>query len=91
MANNFLSKNIKINHYLLNIRQTKFILFGSTDNKVYCNSDYYKSVDYVIDIDDINYKNDLDTTIANISIKKDHIYSGCIYNIFNNRQQNSTL
>lgn len=46
---------------------------------------------YVIDFCDGNYKNDLDVTITDTDIERDHIHSGCEYNKINNRRQNPTI
>lgn len=85
MANNLLYENIKINYFLLNTWEDKFIPSGIIDNIVYCIPNYYKYLNYVVDLCNSNYENDLDAAIANKGIKKNHIYSGYIYNNINNK------
>lgn len=56
-----------------------------------CNSDHYKHKEYITDLCDSNFENNLDATIANTSIKKDHINNGCVYSDINNKRQNLML
>lgn len=84
-------KNIKINHYVLDKYENKFILFAINDNMIYCNLDHYKRMGYTYDFCDSNYKNDLDATIVYIRIEGDNINSSCIYSNIYNRWQNLTL
>lgn len=58
---------------------------------IYCNFDQHKREGYVTDYYNGNFENNLNAAIASIGIKKDHIYSGCVYSNINNEQQNPTL
>lgn len=86
MANNILCKNIENNYHLLNIQKNKFIPFDIINNMIYYNLNYYKYISYTVDFYYSNNENHLNTTIANINIKKNYIYSSYIYSNIDNRQ-----
>ena len=58
---------------------------------LYCNPDHYKCMGYTVDLCDSNYENNFDIAIADISIERDNINSGCVYSDINNIQQNLTF
>lgn len=91
IANNLLYKAIEINHYLLDIQNDEFVHSSITNNVVNCNLKHYKRLGYIIDLCKGNYENDFYAAITNTEIKKDHIYSSCIYNDIDNRRQNLIL
>lgn len=91
ITNNYLYKNIEINHHLLNIWNDKFRPSVITNNIVNCNSDHYEHLGYAVNICEDNYKNDLHAAIVDIGIGEDHIYSGCVYSDIDNGKQNLTL
>lgn len=84
IANNLLYKNIEINQRLINIWKDKFISSGIINNMVHCNPDHYKSVGYVVDLYNSNYKNNFDAAIVDTGIEGNNINSGCIYSNINN-------
>ncbi len=49
------------------------------DNIVHCNTDQHEREVYVIDLNDSNFENDLNATIAGTGIEGDHINSRCVY------------
>lgn len=56
------------------------------DSIVHGNLDYYEREDYMSDLSEGNFENDLNTAIATIGIECNHINSSCIYsNIDNGR------
>lgn len=61
------------------------------DSMIHYNSNEYKRADYVTDLCNCNFKNNFDATIANISIKRDHINSSCVYSNIDNKRQNLIL
>ncbi len=91
VANNPLYENIQINHRSLKTWEDEFIPSGIMDNIVHCNTDQHKREGYATDLNDGNFKNDLDATIAGTSIEGDHINNGCIYSNIDNQWQNPTL
>lgn len=85
IANNLLYKNIKINHCLLKTWKGDFIYSGIMDRMVSYNSDQHKRKKYATDLCDNKFENNLNTAIANIDIKRDHINSGCVYSNIDDR------
>lgn len=85
-------KNIKINYYLLNILNNKFIFFGIINNIINYKFNDYKYLSCVINICENNHENNHENnnyiTIIYTKIKKNHIYNGYIYNIIDNKRQN---
>lgn len=61
------------------------------DSIVYCNSDFHKQKSYTFDFYNNNFKNNLNTAIANIGIEGDYINSDYVYSNIDNKRQNSTL
>ncbi len=91
MANNPLYKNIQKNHRLFEIWEYELISSGIIDNIVYCNGNKHKRKGYATDLNDGNFKNDLDTAIASTDIEGDYINSGCVYSDIDDQRQNPTL
>lgn len=79
ITNKFLYKNIKINHYLLNIQDNKFISSDITNIIINCDFNHYENLNYIANICKNNYKNNLYSTIVDIKIKRDYINSGYEY------------
>lgn len=61
------------------------------DSIVQCNADQYKCESYATDLNNNNFENSFDATIASISIEGDHINNSCVYSNIDNQRQNFTL
>lgn len=61
------------------------------DSIVYYNANQSKCESYGTDLNDGNFRNDLDAIIVGTGIERDYINSGYVYNDINNQRQNSTL
>lgn len=91
IPNKFLYKNIKINYYLSNKKHNKLIFSSITNNIIDCNLNYYKYLDYIANICENNYKNDLYAIIVDIWIKKNYLYNNYIYNNIGDKKQSQIL
>ncbi len=69
VANNPLYENIQINHRLLKIWEDEFIPSDIMDNIVHCNVDQHEREDYVTDLNNGNFENDLNAAIASTGIE----------------------
>lgn len=85
LENNYLYNNIKIHHCLLDKWEDIFILFDISNKMVYCNSNNYKHMSYIVNFYNDNYKTNFYITTADKNIEKDHIYSGYIHNNIKDR------
>ena len=61
------------------------------DSIVHYNVNQRKCESYVTNLNDSNFENDLNTTIASTSIERDYINTGCVYNDIDNQRQNLIL
>ncbi len=69
-----------MNHRLLKIWGYEFIPFGIMNNIIHYNANQAEREGYTTNLNDRNFENDLDATIAGTGLKSDHINSGCVYN-----------
>ena len=76
---------------MLNTWDDKFIPFGITNNTINFNFDHYERLGYIANICQDNYENNFHLAIVDIRIKRDHIYSGYVYNDIDNGRQKPTL
>ena len=84
-------KNNEINDCLLNIYDNEFISFDITNNIVNCNSNHYKHLSFIAYICENNHENNFHTSITDIGIEKNQIYSSCIYNNIDDKRHNLIL
>ena len=70
---------------MLKTWKDKFIPSKIIDSIVHYNANQYKREGYTTELNIGNFENDLDTTIADTSIEKNHMYSGYIYININNQ------
>lgn len=61
------------------------------NSTVQCNADQYKRENYMTDLNNGNFKKNLNTIIISISIEEDHINSSCVNNNIDNQWQNLIL
>lgn len=60
------------------------MLFGIFNNIVNYDSNYYKRSNYIDNIYKNNHENNLYTSLPDIGIEKDYVYSRCIFSDINN-------
>lgn len=68
---------------MLKTWKDKFIPTGIIDSIVHYNTNPDKREDYITDLNNNNFENDFNATRAGISIERDHINNGYIYNNMN--------
>ncbi len=84
MANNSLYENIQINHCLLKTWEEKFICSDIMHSIMHYNTNQHKREGYVTELNNGNFRNDLNAVIVGTGIDRDHINSSCIYNDIDN-------